>query len=73
VTDTFTAPGRADYILETQGTPNLFLDAIDRFMDGKNSERILKEDKEHALTADPPILPFFCSTLPVLQRWYGLS
>jgi IS5 family transposase len=75
VTDKFTTSGFADYILETRGTPNVFLDKIRTFIEWKNIENILKKKYKKRASADGrpayPPLPMF--KLLLLQRWYGLS
>lgn len=75
MTDKFTTPGFADYILETRGTPNVFLDKIRTLIDWKNIEKILKKKYKKRTSADGrpayPPLPMF--KLLLLQRWYGLS
>lgn len=75
MTDKFTTPGFADYILETRGAPNTFLDKINSIIDWKNIEKILKKKYTKKASADGrpayPPLPMF--KLLLLQRWYGLS
>jgi IS5 family transposase len=75
MTNTFTTPGFADYILETRGAPNTFLDKINSIIDWKNIEKVLKKKYTKKASADGrpayPPLPMF--KLLLLQRWYGLS
>lgn len=74
--DTFTAPTFADYFVEIrkQSRKN-FLDDVDRLIDWKPIERILRKKYRKVASADgrpayPPV-PMF--KLLLLQRWYGLS
>jgi IS5 family transposase len=75
MTDKFTTPGFADYILETRGAPNTFLDKINSIIDWKDIEKALRKKYTKKASADGrpayPPLPMF--KLLLLQRWYGLS
>lgn len=75
VTDKFTTMGFADYYIEQRKHTNAFLDTIDRFIDWKSIERLLKKKYKKTMSADGrpayPPLPMF--KLLLLQRWYGLS
>jgi len=75
VKDTFTTKGFADYIIETRGTVNIFLDKIDKLIAWKKIERTLEKKYKKRASADGrpayPPLPMF--KLLLLQRWYGLS
>ena len=76
VKDTFTTPTFADYFVEIrkQSRKN-FLDDVNRLIDWKPIEKILRKKYRKVASADgrpayPPV-PMF--KLLLLQRWYGLS
>ena len=75
MTDKFTAPGFADYILEHRKHSNVFLDKIDQFIDWKNIEKLLKKKYKKTFSADgrPAYPPLSLFKLLLLQKWYGLS
>lgn len=75
MSDKFTTPGFADYFIEQRKHINVFLDKIDKFVDWKPIERVLRKKYKKTASADGrpayPALTMF--KLLLLQRWYGLS
>jgi IS5 family transposase len=73
--DQFTTKGFADYIIESRGTVNIFLNKIDKIIDWKKIEKTLENKYKKKASADGrpayPALPMF--KLLLLQRWYGLN
>ena len=76
VSQKFTTPTFADYFVEIRKkTRENFLDNVNRFIDWKPVEKILRKKYRKVASADgrpayPPV-PMF--KLLLLQRWYGLS
>ena len=64
MTDKFTTQGFADYILETRGAYNTFLDKINSIIDWRNIEKALRKKYTKKASADgrPAYLPFQCSS-----------
>ena len=50
--DQFTTKGFADYIIETRGTVNIFLDKIDNLINWKNIEKTLEKKYKKRASAD---------------------
>ena len=75
MTDKFTGYGFADYFMEQKRHINTFLDKIDKLIDWKPIEKLLKQRYKRLSSADGrpayPPLPMF--KLLLLQRWYNLS
>jgi transposase, IS5 family len=75
MTDKFTTKGFADYIIESRGYNNTFLEKIDILIDWKNIEKLINKKYKKTASADGrpayPGLSMF--KLLLLQRWYGLS
>ncbi len=75
MTDKFTGYGFADYCIEQKRHVNTFLDKIDKLIDWKPIEKLLKQRYKRLSSADGrpayPPLPMF--KLLLLQRWYNLS
>ena len=75
MTDKFTAPSFADYIVGQRKRPVTFLDKIDKFIDWKPIEKILRQKYRKTASADGrpayPALPMF--KLLLIQKWHNLS
>lgn len=75
MTDKFTTPGFADYLVGQRGNANTFLDKIHQIIDFRKIEKLLIKKYRKRASADGrpayPPLPMF--KLLLLQRWYGLS
>ncbi|MCX5815170.1 MAG: IS5 family transposase [Proteobacteria bacterium] len=75
MTDKFITKGFADYIIESRGYHNTFLEKVDRLIDWESIEKVLKKKYKKTASADRrpayPALPMF--KLLLLQRWNGLS
>ncbi len=75
MTDKFTAPSFADYIVGQRKRPVTFLDKIDKLIDWKPIEKILRQKYKKTASADGrpayPALPMF--KLLLIQKWHSLS
>ncbi len=75
MTDKFTAPSFADYIVGQRKRPVTFLDKIDKIIDWKPIEKILRQKYKKTASADGrpayPALPMF--KLLMIQKWHNLS
>lgn len=75
MTDKFTTKGFADYIIESRGYNNTFLEKIDMLIDWETIEKLINKKYKKVASADGrpayPGLSMF--KLLLLQRWYGLS
>ena len=75
MSDKFTAPSFADYFVEQRKHVKTFLDKIDKLINWKPIEKVLRQKYKKTASADGrpayPALPMF--RLLLLQRWYNLS
>ena len=68
-------PGIADYVAARRKHKDCFLDEIDRLIDWKPLEKVLRQKLKRVANAvgNPAYPPLLMFKILVLQRWYNLS
>jgi len=68
-------PGIADYVAARRKHKDCFLDEIDRLIDWKPFEKVLRQKLKRVVDAvgNPTYPPLLMFKILLLQRWYNLS
>ena len=68
-------PGIADYVVARRKHKDCFLDEIDRLIDWKPLEKLLRKKLQRVVNAvgNPAYPPLSMFKILLLQRWYNLS